>query len=318
MNVDFCNAKAYLIDSKELREKIFLECERIMETQLKRDSFPGSQPVAIERKNMPLKERYMVCEKTDGERGILLLLNINSKPMCFIINRKEELYFMDFAFKKEVFEGTVFDGEIIKNLKGVWNFIIHDCLAYNGVSFLKRNHSLRYACGIDFIVKRYNPRDTDCFFIKTKLFYDYGPEIVKTWDHIQKTSENKLDGLVLTPVYHPIIFGRDKMLLKWKTVHTIDFLVKIVSGKINLYYYKKNLSIFKSFKSDTKNYIHILETLKTDESVDLVKGVIVEFNVNGDEFTVHKVRTDKIRPNGEITVTNTLKNIQESIKIEEL
>jgi hypothetical protein len=319
MNVDFCNSKAYLIDSKELKEKVFSKCESLFGgISLKRDSFPGAQPVTIEKKDLPLKEKYMVCEKSDGERAILLLLHINNKPMCFMINRKNEFYFMDFSFKKEVFEGSIFDGEIIKTKRGVWNFLIHDCMAYNGVSFLNKNHRMRYACGIDFIVKRYNFKDTDCVCIKTKLFYDYGPEITKTWEHIKKTTENKLDGLILTPIYRPVVFGRDNFLLKWKEAHTIDFLVKMVSGKINLYYYKKTLSIFKTFKPESTNYKHIIDYLKDNESVDLAKGVIIEFNINDELFTIYRIRTDKIRPNGEITVTNTLKNIQESIKIEEL
>ena len=96
---------------------------------LKRDRFPGPQPVAIENSNFPLQERYMVCEKSDGERAILLLLQINGKSMCFIINRNDEFYFIDhFSFKKEVFEGSIFDGEIIQTKKGIWNFLIHDWL----------------------------------------------------------------------------------------------------------------------------------------------------------------------------------------------
>ena len=103
---------------------------------------------------------------------------------------------MDFSFKKEVFEGSIFDGEIIqtKGPEFTWNYLIHDCMAYNGTSFLETNHRLRYYCGIDFITKRYNPKETDCFNIKTKLFYKYGPEITKTWELIQKTTENKIDG----------------------------------------------------------------------------------------------------------------------------
>jgi predicted TIM-barrel fold metal-dependent hydrolase len=80
------------------------------------------------------------------------------------------------------------------------------------------------------------------------------------------------------------------------------------------------LSIFKSFKQDNKNYKHILDYLKDNEKVDLVKGVIVEFNVDEQQenYIIYRIRTDKFRPNGEITVTNTLKNIKESIKISEI
>ena len=319
MNVDFCNSKAYLIESKELKEKVYLECESLFGCSLKRDNFPGPQPVTIEKKNLPLTEKYMVCEKSDGERSLLLLLQINNKPMCFILNRKNELHFMDFSFKKEVFEGSVFDGEIIqtKSETPVWHFLIHDCFAYNGTSFINKPHNLRYACGIDFIVKRYNPRDSsDPFLIKTKLFYEYGPEIKKTWEHIQKTSENKIDGLILTPVNNPVLFNRDNTLFKWKETHTIDFFAKIVGKKINLYYYKKVLSVYVSFKKESKNYDVIVDFV--GENVDLLKGAVIEFKIIDEFYEPYRLRTDKNRPNGEITVNNTFKNIQESIKISEL
>lgn len=322
MNVNFCSSKAYLIDKKDLKEKIYVECESLFGHSLKRDHFPGPQPVAIERKNIPLKERYMVCEKTDGERAILLLLHINNKPMCFIINRNNEFYFLDLSFKKEVFEGSIFDGELIKTKTGSWNYLIHDCMTYNGTSFLEVNHNLRYACIIDLIVKRYNNKESDPINIKTKLFYEYGPDIAKTWEHIQKTSENEIDGLIFTPVDKFIIFGRDNSLFKWKEIHTIDFLVKIESKKINLYYYKKTLTVYKSFNNTEKNYKNIIEFINepANELTDLVKGAIIEFKISSDfgTFTPYRIRTDKDRPNGEITVNNTLKNIQESIKIEEL
>ena len=318
MNVDFCNGKAYIIDSNELKEKIFVECEKMFGIPLRRGSFPGPQPVAIEKKNLPIKEEYMVCEKSDGERSILLLLHINNKPMCFMTNRKNEFYFMDFSFKKEVFEGSIFDGEIIKTKKGTWNYLIHDCMAYNGTSFIESSHRLRYACIIDFIVKRYVNKETDPVNIKTKIFYTYGPEISKTWEHIQKTTENEIDGLILTPVNKPILFGRDVNLFKWKENNTIDFLVKIVSKKLNLYYYKKALTVYKSFKSDTSNYKKIIQFVP--ESVDLCQGTVIEFKISKDleSFTPYKLRNDKLHPNGEITVTNTLKNIEENININEL
>jgi hypothetical protein len=322
MNVDFYNSKAYLIDSNDLKEKVFIECESLFGMSLKRDNFPGPQPVTVEKKDLPIKEKYMVCEKSDGTRAVLLLLQINNKPMCFLINRKNEFYFVDLSFKKEVFEGSIFDGELVKPKKegSSWNYLIHDCMAYNGTSFLDLSHRLRYACVIDLIVKRYNNRENDCVNVKTKLFYDYGPKISKTWEHIQKTTENEIDGLILTPVDRPIVFKRDPFLLKWKEIHTIDFLVKIVSKKLNLYYYKKALAIYKTFKPDSSNFKEIIDYVKDDESIDLIKGVIIEFKISHDleNFTPYRIRSDKIHPNGEITVNNTIKNIKEAITIDEL
>ena len=60
--------------------------------------------------------------------------------------------------------------------------------------------------------------------------------------------------------------------------------------------------------------------MKENETVDLLKGVIIEFKISNDNenFTPYRLRIDKDKPNGEITVNNTLKNIQENITINEL
>jgi hypothetical protein len=128
MNVDFCNGSAFKINTPVIKEKVYIECERLFGVKLKREHFPGPQPVTIELKNLPLNNNYMVCEKTDGERALLLFINIDNKPMCFIINRNNELYFIELSIKKEIFEGSVFDGEIIKTKENTWNFLIFDCI----------------------------------------------------------------------------------------------------------------------------------------------------------------------------------------------
>ena len=326
MNVEFCNSKAFKIESNDLKEKVMLVCDSLFGIKLKRGYFPGPQPVAVEKKNLTdlIKNEYMVCEKSDGERAILLLIHLNNKPMCFLINRNNELYFMDLSFKREVFEGTVMDGELIKTKKGPdggpgnWNFLIHDCMIYNGSSFIEKNHRLRYACIIDFILKRYVNKENDCINIKTKIFYRYGPGIEKTWDNIEKTTENKIDGLIFTPINGPVKFGRDNALFKWKLPenNTIDLLIKQKNKKIIVYYTKKTELIeFKKWSQSSENYKKV-----TAFAPDIPeKGLVIEFKVvSEDSFIPYKIRTDKILPNGEITIFNTFKNVQEAITIDDL
>jgi len=312
MNVEFCNSSAFKIDNEQVKEKVYTECERLFDLKLKRNYFPGPQPVAIEVKDIPnLKQGYMVCEKTDGERAILLLINIDNKPMCFIINRNNELYFMDLSFKKEVFEGSIFDGEIIKTKSGTFNYLIHDCFCYNGISFLKETHNLRYACIIDLIVKRYINKEKNPFNIKTKLFYVYGPELNVTWEHIQKTTENKIDGLIFTKIDHPVVFGRDYSLFKWKEEHTLDFIVKSENKKISLYFQKKQEILI--YKTLTKENEKLVKSFLSKEN--LKQGCVVEFKFEDFLFVPYRLRTDKNKANGEITIKNTMINIEEAITI---
>ncbi len=321
MNVEFCNSNAFKIDSPELKEKVMLECDLLFGMSLKRGHFPGPQPVTIEKKDFGLlnSEEYMVCEKSDGQRAILLLINLNKKPMCFVINRNNDFYFIDhLSFKKEVFEGTVMDGELIKTKNGTWNYLIHDCMVYNGTDYTAKNHRLRYAAVIDLIVKRYQNKEKDAINIKTKLFYKVGPGIDETWNHIVATTENEIDGLIFTPVNKPIKFGRDYSLLKWKETHTLDLLVSFKGKKINLKYVKLNeYHHFKTYNSTNDNYKKVMNFIK--ENKITVEEPIIEFKViSEDSFTPYRFRSDKNMPNGEITIKNTFKNIQESITIKDI
>lgn len=321
MNVQFCNSNAFRIDSEEFKEKVMVECDSLLGFKLKRGHFPGPQPVAIEKKDFDLfkNEEYMICEKSDGERAILLLINLNNKPMCFIINRNNEFYFMDLSFKKEVFEGTIMDGELIKTKKeNTWNYLIHDCMVYNGTNFIEKNHRLRYSCIIDFIVKRYQNKKTDPVNIKTKLFYRMGPGIEKTWKCISDNTENNIDGLIFTPVNKPFKFGRDYSLLKWKQDHTIDFLVEFKGKSVSLKYYKeKEIVVLKKYSSLDENYKKIMEFIKeNDIKIDCP---IIEFKViDNDSFIPYRIRLDKKIPNSEITVQNTFKNVQENICLKDI
>jgi hypothetical protein len=130
-------------------------------------------------------------------------------------------------------------------------------MCYNGTSFLEMNHKLRYACGIDLIVKRYNPKPTDCCFIKTKLFYRMGQGIEKTWKCISEGTENEIDGLIFTPVNKPFKFGRDYFLLKWKQEHTVDFLVEI-KGKTVYLKYKGPIKLIKGLEIILKEIPNIV------------------------------------------------------------
>jgi len=320
MNVEFCNSNAFKVDSPALKEKVMLECDLLFGTTLKRGHFPGPQPVTIEKKDLPLlkSEEYMVCEKSDGERAILLLINLNKKPMCFIINRNNDFYFIDLSFKKEVFEGTVMDGELIKTKNGKWNYLIHDCMIYNGTDYTHKNHRLRYSAIIDLIVKRYQNKEKDPINIKTKLFYKVGPGLGETWKHIVETTENKIDGLIFTPVNGIIKFGRDYTLLKWKEEHTLDLLVSFKGKKMTFKYVKGHeYHHFKTYNSTNENYKKVINFIKEKQITS--DEPIIEFKViSEDSFIPYRFRSDKNMPNGEITIKNTFKNIEESITIQNI
>lgn len=312
-----CNGTVNKINNSLLISKVLNSFEEILLIKLNCNYFPGPQPVSIEKKTIELlkNKKYVVCEKTDGERYILLLIYIQDKPMCFLVNRNNTFYFIELDISQEMFMGSMFDGELILNNKEVWTFLIHDCMAYNGKEYVSQPHNKRYGAVIDFISHKYIHKDSDLFCIKTKLFYEYTPDLEKTWIHIQNTTEHKIDGLIFTPVYSPIIFGRQNDLLKWKNNgnHTIDFLTKMTPEKIYLYY--SNKKVYKKIPKIDKNYSIIINFC---DSELLSKGVVIEYNLIDDSLIPYRLRTDKDCGNSKITVENTLKNIKESLEIQDL
>jgi len=189
-------------------------------------------------------------------------------------------------------------------------------MCYNGISFISKSHRLRYACIMDFILKRYSNKETDCFNIKTKLFFKYGPEIEKTWEHIKKTTENKIDGLIFTPIDQPIRFGRDYSLFKWKEEHTMDLLVKKIPDLKS----SNSLGLYGSSRGE----LYLVDKIKESIIKEFIKetklpkeGLVIEFKYQDNQFIPYRIRTDKTIPNGKITIDNTFINIKENIQIQE-
>lgn len=90
--------------------------------------FPGPQPVSIEYKHFPIlkKNEYVVCEKTDGERHMLVATMFEGKKKCLFVNRAFDMIDVSINLPKKAYEGTILDGELYEN-----TLMIYDALLIN-------------------------------------------------------------------------------------------------------------------------------------------------------------------------------------------
>ena len=290
MKVEFANNYAYKMVNDKLTELVNV---KINNKNVK--WFPGCQPVSIERKNFKfIKDNdYVICDKTDGVRYVLVCITYEDLKYCFVLDRNLDIYLIDICIHNDLYKGTILDGELIQEYDKSWSFYVFDTVMYAGELIKHKTHTER----INYVDE----------FIKNTIYckpFDVKKKSMKSINTYTVTNEYKTDGVILTPVNLPLIFGTNYNMFKWKPVekNTIDFYI---DSNI-LYLFSRGEFI------QTTN---ILE--KQNESFTYPGIFECEF-VSYNKWNILKKREDKSHPNNLFTFNKTLLNIRENIKLEEI
>ncbi|GIX60679.1 mRNA capping enzyme [Babesia caballi] len=234
------------ISNEEDREKVLQKVRQLI--GWKHQSFPGAQPVSLTRSDLPLLFRsdYVVCEKTDGVRALLLA----ASGALYLIGRNEEVHRVDMRLPlrgnaAESQQLTLLDGEIVLDTVEVNGEEVQQprFMCYDGVYVQRRslrelNFLERLSIVYTDVILPYeksqrmaaaNPaKQQPPLGIYLKDFFDIShilhiEEFAQRLPHIS-------DGLIFTPVRLPYTPGTCPKLLKWKPPHlnTVDFSVDVL------------------------------------------------------------------------------------------
>ena len=268
--------------------------------------FPGPQPISIERKHFTILKRneYVVCEKSDGIRHVLVSFMFGDKKMCVLVNRAFVISIISINLPKIAYQGTIIDGELVDK-----TFLIYDAVIVSGTD-IKGYNLFQRLNSAESVVNGILRMKTDPITLKIKTFYNV-KEFKKFQNEYLPTIEYKVDGLVFTPVKEPIRIGTHETMFKWKPrdSNTIDFQAKKWKNKWGLYVQEKGNLIFESELSFEKTPDWITE------------DCIVECTYMCEEeprwWKPIGLRTDKKHPNNRNTFYKTIINIRENIKMSE-
>jgi hypothetical protein len=266
---------------------------------------PGPNPVSIERKDFEkLKtKRYVIAEKTDGVRFIMMFTRLFGFKVCTIIDRSMAAYLVPLkAIPRVLFQGTLFDGELTVDKHDRRCFILFDAVVVGGVTVSQLD------LGSRLVAMRRSMKDF-------KMHHQDPVEIrMKAWSELSDVNAAKkkiaeannvyhTDGVVLVPKDDPVVYGRNFDFFKMKPqgTHTVDFILMDNNGTIGVY--------------DPRS--------KRDVAIGKVSctyqvGVVVECEVVNNVWRVVGVRTDKNQSNDLLTYEKTLLNIRENIQVDEL
>jgi hypothetical protein len=267
--------------------------------------FPGPQPVSIERRHFPLlkKQPYMVCEKTDGTRVMLVCTEYEGKKVCAIVNRAFHMEEITLNVPRE----TILDCELIDNL-----ILVYDAVLVKGVDVRKKPLTERLSAASS-VTKMILRTKKDKYALKVKKMYPLA--------EIQTVLDTKYpyetDGLVFTPINEPIRLGTHETMFKWKPREriTIDFMVKHTGQYIDRGHagHEPVMDLYIADRDKLKS-VTIFNPLIKYNNIQDYEGHVVECGYGDSGWYFIKVRPDKTYPNNLRTFELTLVNIKEDIQ----
>lgn len=169
----FCNKKSLQIVSSSIRNDIQKQINDIGLFNLTSKYY-----TFLNRKNVNnLKEtNFLVTLSTFGKKFILFITIYNKKKYCIFINKKNDTMIVtQLKFSDDIFTGTLFDGELVKNTNDKWIFLIND-IAYNkGKNIITKSFSERQSIIQNIIINEYENGDetTETLFISKKSYFEY-------------------------------------------------------------------------------------------------------------------------------------------------
>jgi hypothetical protein len=270
----------------------------------KNPRIPGPNPVSIERRDFDkLKNKeYVIAEKTDGVRFIMIFARVYGHKVCAIVDRSMSAYLVPLqAIPRVLFQGTLFDGELTVDKFDRTCFILFDAIVVSGVTVSQLNLQSRL-CSIRRSLKEFKVHPKDPFELRFKSWSELGaPEARGKISDAEKVYHT--DGVVLIPKEDPVVYGRnfDMFKMKPRGTHTVDFVVMDLHGTIGV------------FDPKSKRDVAIGEITSRHQV-----GSIVECDIRDGVWNVVGVRTDKKQPNDVLTYEKTMLNIRENIQLDEL
>lgn len=292
---------------------------------------PCPNPVSIQQSDLPTLQanQYMVGLKDDGVRYHLLLSKKSDKA-CFaaFVNRSNQAYYVPVAAQQSLYNGTLFDGELVEQDNQLV-YRIFDVVGVDGHSIAHVSSLLNRLAEAERCLK-----DSRIACLQKRMSFQMKPLVSK--HQIQSLqshwiSDDTSDGLVFLPLDGRIVTGTHSRMFKLKTYHTIDLDVVQVNdfhkGKTNEYYLRDADKLV-PVKSATVRLnglpvqLHVHNNLLSYDTVSVVECQVDELQDLGYAFvadiTPLMLRPDKPCGNNLLTIERTLHNIRENITFSEV
>lgn len=176
-NISFCDKTALNIKSDNTKKQILKTIEDkygIKVLQKHFEIYDESSSLQKLKKNP-----YLMCLKSNGNPYFMLLTRINEINTCILIDKKiQQGYFLPRMivipkqFSDKLFNDTIIDGEMIKDKKNNWVYLINDVFVYSGNKLNDYNFIKRINILYDMLSSHYSASKLDIFSMQIKKYFE--------------------------------------------------------------------------------------------------------------------------------------------------
>ena len=289
-DISFCDKKCSNVNNNEFKEEFIRMIDEKHDIRVVDKLYVFLNPSIL--KNVSHNE-HILCTLTNGNPYLLYLTRIDNVNCCFYIDRKlkggfsfPKIHCVKYKFHDELFNNTMFSGELVRDREQKWFFLIDNLLIYKGENIKNKNIITRF----ELIYKIFNN-----FYSEDSSIEPCPIQIKKLFTYSQmKTLINKFipslsyycKGLVfynLNTKYsnYSMLFPRNKRF-NLITNYEIEEQIKIQKPTL----WAKTINV--STNKDESNNDYDNSNENQSSSVDSSKGIENSNNNNNEEIKVEK------------------------------
>lgn len=175
--ISFCDKIGYNLKSDEFKKKILGDIEGLCQFKVIQKHYEKFSDSMIK---VLSSNPHLLSLRSNGNPYLLFLTRNNFINQCIFIDKKiQQGYFyprmiiVKFRFADNLFDGTLFDGEMVKDVDGNWIYLINDIIVDSGNVNSKINLVKRVNRIHELLEHSYIEDELDVCNLQVKRYFHY-------------------------------------------------------------------------------------------------------------------------------------------------
>ena len=289
--ISFCSRIGFNIKMDETKKRILEELESKFKFKvIQKHNEKYNDNIISKLNNNP----HLISVRTNGNPYLLYLTKLNFVNQCIFVDKKVQSgYFLPriimskFRFDDALFEGTLIDGEMVKDQDGNWIFMICDIIGYKGVYLENINLVKRLNIIYDIYKNQFCKDEYDVCHFQVKKYFRYEEIEYMITDFIPQLKYS-CRGIYFKPLFlkfKDILYNFDDSVIqkvmrkKYKSISnflTIEDKERIVSSELQSQtYLSKQLNAKVSNNETEKHKLFYVKKTSQPDVYELLENNIV-------------------------------------------